>query len=256
MIRFAALLFVIILAIGCSNKIDDKVGQEMIKALENNNVMLDKAADDIFHEFQKKLEKPDTKEKAEIWFPKARLADSLCKQFITQTYDKQNLYNQFINYKNKIVEINIKAKEELKETLAQNFSETNKSNTVDTLAFSLYKNKSIQLRNIFIDWCLKQIGATGWSCEFPIGFTSQNSTHFKPNQKLEITVGIGYYSTKLHQKIYVDNKEVYLTREGVAEYKINVGTTLGKHKKKITISYISPDGATHTMEKEISYTVD
>ena len=75
-----SLFFSAIFFVGCKNKVDDKLEKEIIRTLEENNKMLNMATKKTESDFYKKLAEPETKEKAEIWFPKVQLADSLLKE--------------------------------------------------------------------------------------------------------------------------------------------------------------------------------
>lgn len=248
----------VIFLVACNSKVDDKLEQEMIRTLEQNNVMLDIAEEKIEEDFRKKLSEPETKEKAEIWFPKVQQANSLLKQLIKKMEDSksslkgENLNNLFSEYKSAIEKLDAKTKDDLSEVFTNKSLETKNTN----VNIHLIKNKAIILRNIFNKWCLNQIGTVGWSCEFPTALTSQNATHFKPNEKLEIIAGIGVYSSRMNPQIFIGNKKINLQPEGYAKNKVNVGTKLGTFKKLVKISFKKPDGTIGTVEREIKYTVD
>ena len=71
-----------------------------------------------------------------------------------------------------------------------------------------------------------------------------------------ITAGVGAFSTAASPKIFVNDKEIQLNSDGVAEYKTKVPNEIGTYKKQVKIEYIKPDGTRGSVEKEIIYTVD
>lgn len=262
MTRFAALILaIIIFGVGCKNKIDDKLAKEIIKTLEQNNEMLESDAENMSATLKALTEKPATREKAIYWSSRAFCADSLLYSFCeriknTQTsISYEDLNNLFINYKNKISIIDSKASEELNDILKQD-SILSKKNNIGNLDVCLYNSKAIRLRNIFYNWCLKQIGTNDDGYDKFMAIASQNSTHFKPNEQLEIYAGVGQFNYKTQTQVLIDNQEIKTDFEGIAEYKINVGNRKGKHSKNVSIIFTRPDGQRETVRKQITYTVD
>lgn len=250
--------------VGCKSKVDDKLEQEIIKTLDENNKMLDESAKGIEEAIDTYKKDPKTAYKAEIRYPEICKANSLLKLFhkeldsaLINTSEKdKNLQALFANFKNKILDIDSNAREDLKMLFLGTEVDSNSLKFSRSVTLGLYKNKATILRNIFNKWCYNQIGTVGWTCEFPILLTSQNATHFKTNERLEIVAGIGVYSTRMNPTILIDRKEIKLTPEGYAKYNINVGNKLGKFKKDVNITYKKPDGTLGTSTKEIIYTVD
>lgn len=254
--------------VGCKNKVDDKLEKEIIRTLEENNKMLNMAAKKTESDFYKKLAEPETKEKAEIWFSKVQLADSLLKELNKNLQNSNSNQVQIVSlynhYCNELMNLDLRAKEELTDTAYcaidsafNNLVGIGKEYSTNlNLIIHLYKNKAAIKRNIFSNWCLNQIHTCGWHYETFNPLVSTNSHHFKPNEKLEIVAGIGYYSTKAHPQVYINDKEISLSPEGVAKYLINVGNKIGTFKKLVKILFTKPDGTLGTSTKEIIYTVD
>lgn len=252
----AAIFFV-----SCNNRIDDKLEQEIIRNLEQNNAMLDEAASKIFADFEKKSLKPETREKALFWLPTVNLVDTFLRKLNNilskSEINKQSICLSYNNYVNEILNINPRAKEELKNFYSEVFLKEDCENINLKISREMCKNKAIVLRNIFIEWCLKQIGSTdGCGYDKFMAIASQNSTHFKPNEDIEIYAGIGAFNKTSQPTIKVDDETIPVNYDGVIEYKSNVGNRKGKFTKKIVIIFTLPDGRKETIEKEIKYTVD
>lgn len=255
------LLATIFFCISCHNRIDDKLEQEIIKTLEQNNEMLDNVSSNMNASLKALAEKPETKEKAIYWSARALFADSLLNSFLERTKNKryscsyENLTNLFIDYKNKMAVIDLRAGKELKNALAQEAALLNSSNITD-LDMCLFENKTIRVRNAFIDWCLKQIGTTGGGYDSFMGIASQNSIHFKPNDSLEIYAGVGQFNSKTQTQVLINNQPIETNFDGIAEYKINVGNKRGKFSKRVSIIFSNFYKQKDTVTKQIFYTVD
>jgi gliding motility-associated protein GldM len=76
MINMMYLVLTALLALNVSNEILNAF-KTVNNSLNTASSMVEKKNDDIFKSFQKKLEDPKTKEKAEIWMPKAQKAKAL-----------------------------------------------------------------------------------------------------------------------------------------------------------------------------------
>lgn len=248
--------------VGCKNKVDDKLEKEIIKTLEENNKILNISNKEIESSFDILLQRPQTKEKAKIWFRKTKIADTLLNQFLNSidsldstSPDLNLLFNSYIRY---IEKIDNWSNEELKDAFEKfKLNENNKGKS-NKLEKEIYKNKASIIRNMFNKYCLLQIGSTdgeGFYDSFSV-ITAQNSTHFKPNENLEITAGVASFSKASKPRITIAGRIIPLNDDAVAEYKINVGNKIGTFKKLVKISFTKPDGTLGTSTKEIIYTVD
>lgn len=277
MIRYTALAFaLIILIVGCKNKVDDKLEKEIIHSLYLNNWQLNVEAEKMYDDLTLKAKSSTTEDRAYIYLGKIKIVDSLLLLVDTALNDiasrkinyGNDLYDILINYKNNIFNLDKEAKESIKnnfsitnhisnkEEKAKNFFINEVEKQGANLSTAIYRNKAILLRNIFFDWCTNQFGGCNLISYSSWSIACQNSTHFKQNEKLRITAGAGAFSKKSKLQVLINGDTIPINNDGVAEFEFNVGNKKGKFSKKVSIQYYRPNGEKYITDKEIIYTVD
>jgi len=269
---FISLLFLV----GCQNNSNVKLEEEVIKLLQQNNEQLNEEAILMYHDLEYKTRSLDTEAKAFYYLREVNAADSCFKNLIpaiNEILEKKNneltLKKLLNTYKNNLFKLDIKFKEYVdnnfyyfkfdsansKEILRKFEIENYSSN--NTLNNELAKNKATLMRNYFFKWCIRN--ATP-GCDLAYysfqAIAGQNSTKFNINDELVINAGIGAFNKNIKSTIIIDKDTLDTNNEGVAEYKIKVGNKRGKFSKKVSISYVRPNGEKQNIEKEIIYTVE
>jgi gliding motility-associated protein GldM len=112
------------------------------------------------------------------------------------------------------------------------------------------KNSTAQAVEIFH----KQVGQVEVIYDKFQAIASQSSQYLMPGQELVITGGVGAFNSKSQPTVSVDGATVPTNADGVAEYKTVVSSP-GSYSKKVTISFVKPDGKTDRVEKEIKFVV-
>ncbi len=113
------------------------------------------------------------------------------------------------------------------------------------------KNSEAQV----VEYCHNQIGQVKVVYNQFQAFTGQSSQYLMPGQELEITAGIGAFSSEAKPNSHILTvRTCPLGSDGAALYKTTVGGA-GSYTKKVRISFVKPDGTQGAMEKAISYTV-
>lgn len=82
----------------------------------------------------------------------------------------------------------------------------------------------------------------------------QNSNYLMPGQELEISAGVGAFSTEAKPTITIGGSTVPLNEEGMAVFKTNV-SNMGTNTIPVNIRYVDQDGNPQTINKTIEYTV-
>ncbi len=108
------------------------------------------------------------------------------------------------------------------------------------------------LIHYFVMQC--EIGFCGYYRYVPI--IVQNSTYFKPNDELEITAGIGDFSSKTKPEFIINKKKLELEPDGAARYKMQVSNEKGKHIVPVKVSFIKPNGEKEFETKYVIYYVE
>ena len=100
-------------------------------------------------------------------------------------------------------------------------------------------------------------GYRGCSYDAYNAIITQSSEQLKPNHILELAAGIGKFEFHPNAKFIVGNKEVPIdSTDGIAVYKMRVSNEKGKHKVRVKLSWTKPNGKPILLEKEIVYSVE
>ena len=284
-INCCKIFFVCFVVVSCGkSKEDEKLFVELNLALESSNKIIEGKSTDYLEELKLKKEDMKTKEIASIWESKAKNVQKLSNELIVyldllqiqtsegRTLDAteiKTLYTNLITYKRKVLQIderiaadigmvisltnNKKDSTEITESIFNtSFDKLNSS-----IILAILKNRIVTIKEMLIEYCSFN-AKPGCLLHFESfqAIASQNSTKFKPAETLQITAGVGAFSTAASPKIFVNDKEIQLNSDGVAEYKTKVPNEIGTYKKQVKIEYIKPDGTRGSVEKEIIYTVD
>jgi gliding motility-associated protein GldM len=91
--------------------------------------------------------------------------------------------------------------------------------------------------------------------DFPTALITQSSNYVKAGEEIEITAGIGTYSAIVQPKININGKDIALSNEPVAIYKLKASMKSGKYHIPVKIEFMKPDGTKAVAKKDIEYTV-
>ena len=119
---------------------------------------------------------------------------------------------------------------------------------------SKFQNDVKNSESQMIDYCYKQIGSVKVVFDKFEAFAGTNATYLMPNDELEVTAGIGAFSSAAKPDIYINGVKQSLNADGVADYKSKVSGT-GAHDVTVKIEYTKPDGTKDQTTKVIKYTV-
>jgi len=281
-INCCKVLLVCLVIVSCGRgKEEEKLFEELNLCLESSNKTIDAKSRNFLFAINEKMKDAKTHDHTAFWKPKADSIDKFSVELINyidslknitsrklNEGDLKKLYNKLIIYKQKIqlldsvmykdLSKDIQITTELQNADEQTEIEFCKSFNISSqlLNLAIYKNRIIKIKAALLEYCNMQTTYTVCSFDSFQAIASQNSTHFKPNETLEITAGIGAFSKSAMPLITVDGKPILLNADGVAEYKTKVADKKGKFSKLVKIEYRKPDGTAGSAEKEIIYTVD
>lgn len=83
----------------------------------------------------------------------------------------------------------------------------------------------------------------------------QSSSYVKAGEKIEITAGIGSFSTQERPVITINRNNVSLRETGAAVYSFKASNKPGKHFVPVKIEFTNQDGQKMTQEFNVKYTV-
>jgi hypothetical protein len=110
------------------------------------------------------------------------------------------------------------------------------------------------MENNFVSYCNSKIMSyDGYSRFSPLMGLSSNCV--KAGDKIEVTAGVGYFSTLAKPIVTIDRKIVPLDPDGIAFYKFKTASKAGKYSMPIKIEYTQTNGIRTFWERNIDYTV-
>jgi len=210
------------------------------------------------------------KDTSKFFVFKSENKDAVSKLFIEEGKGKQ-LYNRLKDFTNSMhnvdPEINIYYDELIKSNddyLVYNipdekeFTETFFNNVSAAAAISLlakFENDIRNTENKFVVFCFDK--STVIFCGYTVfkAIVGQSSNCVKAGDAIDITAGIGAFSTSAGPTFTVDNKKITANEEGVMVYKFRTQSKAGTYAKAVTIEYTKPDGTKSVHTYNIEYTV-
>ncbi|MEI6086304.1 MAG: gliding motility protein GldM [Bacteroidota bacterium] len=312
MINMMYLVLTALLALNVSNEILNAF-KTVNNSLNTASSMVEKKNVDIFKSFQKKLEDPKTKEKAEIWMPKAQKAKGLSDELYAyidalklelkqesglklvdgvEDYKEDDLeaatrllvenaptgkgkgkilFDKLKKYKEDLLAIDKDVAKEIGPTLPLDLTPPPTKNAAvkDNMAYlyfhmtptiaaitilSKFQNDIKNSEAQVVEYCHKEIGEVELIYDEFQAFAGTNSQYLMPGEELIITAGIGAFSKAAKPNISIDGATIAVKEDGSAEYKTTVSGS-GSAVKKVSISFVKPDGTIAKVDKEVRYTV-
>ena len=119
---------------------------------------------------------------------------------------------------------------------------------------SKFQNDVKVTENNIIQECHNKVGEVKVRYDRFAAIVGQNSSYLMPGQDLEITAGVGAFSTASLPTINIGGANVTVGPEGTALQKITAGG-IGPHSVPVRITYTDQDGKPQVVEKTVEYTV-
>ena len=290
--RLLMLVVISSFLVSCKDKEKDKLYDELIAGYQRENAAVKSMNHRVYWSLNDKIRKQETMDVALEWEPKARVifnnTDTLinyldsCINNITQDSTKNDLnkdynnnfssglYKRLLNYKTICFKLDPELKSNFKNNLfltattkdtieqpLKIFMETGIKDKKQAVAFLAgIENKVLSMEFALIDFCDKK---TAYTDDFYFSFcaiAAQNTDHLKAGEKLHITAGEGCFSKKRKNRIFINNRQIKLNAEGIAEYEIKAPDKPGKYHIPVKIEYSKQDSTKGFVDKDIVYTVD
>jgi len=105
-----------------------------------------------------------------------------------------------------------------------------------------------------VAFCHEQVGRVAVRFDTYAAIIGQSSSYVMPGQEVEITAGVGAFSTGAKPEITINGSRAALEADGAARAKFTAGG-VGQHSVPVTIVYLDQDGKRQTITKNIDYTV-
>lgn len=118
---------------------------------------------------------------------------------------------------------------------------------------SKFQNNVKNAENQVVSFCHEQIGAVKVKFDKTDVLVGQSSNYVMPGEEIEITAGVGAYSSAAQPKISINGSAATVT-DGKGVYKF-AANGAGAHKVPVTVTYLDQDGVQQTKTQEVEYTV-
>jgi hypothetical protein len=255
---------------------EDAVIRMLGEELQGASLLISNNTNELRKAFNECLVEPISMEKALIWQPKVNLIekesnflfDLINNERLKSTIDWEILAKALKSSKEKILSIDIQLTKEFANKIKRvdepldsldkkdklNFLYSISHKTQQTILLKVFNRIKI-LENDLIRYCFYN------SKRFSCGFDSfgiligQSTTHLKPGEQLEISAGVGAFSTASKPYITIDNKKLE-TLDGLATYKTRVNGTIGKHFIPVKVEFTDENGKVKITNQTVEYTID
>jgi len=252
------------------------------ESMENSNASINISSTQILHSLDDKSRDYSTKEKADIWLPRAQKIQKLSEEVFNyiEGLKKTNkinaetaneLFARLIKYKEDILTVDSSIRYVFAENLnlismsfdtakqtGNDFYKTffkNSFSLSTSAMLSKLQNNIKVIENKTVTFCHQQIAFHGHIDYFFEALVGQNSKYVKAGEKIEITAGIGSFSTQARPVITINRKNVPLRETGAAVYSFKASNNPGKHFVPVKIEFIDQNGIKNIREFSVDYTV-
>ena len=119
---------------------------------------------------------------------------------------------------------------------------------------SKFQNDIRTTENRIVAYCHTKVGEVAVRFDTYSPLVGASSTYLMPGQEMEITAGLGAFSSQKKPTITINGAPSSIEADGLARRKFNV-PGVGAHSATVVISYTDQEGNPRTETKKIDYTV-
>ena len=272
------LVLTAILALNVSNEVINAF-KVVDKSLITSNNNISASNNTLYKSLEEKLTKPESKEKASIWEPRAMQARKLSADMMSyidnlklslkheadlkmkwdsklkdsvEDYREDNLDASTRLFENRGEGPKLEARlnQYKKEMLNIGMPE---DPSIKKQFESNFQNNIKNAESMVVAYCHSQIGAVEVHMDQVGVLVGQSSNYLMPGQELIVTAGVGAYSSTVKSNISINGSPVNLVN-GQGSYKTIVSGA-GDHTVQINGSFIGEDGKDVPIHQTVTYTV-
>ena len=119
---------------------------------------------------------------------------------------------------------------------------------------SKFQNDVKVSENKVVAFCHEQVGKVEVQQDAYAAIAVADATYVLPGQEVNVTAGVGGFSTKVSPRISINGQGVNVDADGTAKLKIT-GSALGAHSIPVHIEYTDQNNKIIKVDKKIDYTV-
>lgn len=255
------------------------------QSLETSNEHLNISTEQNLRALEVKTTRPETTERAGIWFPKAKKIKEFSKEIEknieglkkTGNVSRESilgLYDRLVEFNTNVLGIDpeigaafmkeglfekgsaFRSSKDASDFFSRYFK--NNGRESDYAVLTTIQNDVLTAEDKTISFCLNKIGMVdgeGFYSSFS-ALVSQNSKVFKPGDDIEIFAGMGTFTRTGQPEISINNLQVPIDDDGVAKFRRPITEKPGKYSIPVSIRYFDQvTGAYETKQVNIEYTV-
>ena len=119
---------------------------------------------------------------------------------------------------------------------------------------SKFQNDVKTTENKLIQYCHNQVGAVKIVNDAFAAIAVADANYILPGQKINVTAGVGGFSTHASPIITINGQSAKIDETGVAKQEVD-GGGVGEHTINVHITYTDQDGKVNNVDRPIKYTV-
>ncbi len=282
----SAVLAMMLFFSACTGKSDNNkaVIKALQESLESSNTAINVSSTDILHSLDEKSRDYSTKERADVWLPKAQHIQKLSEEIFNYVEGLKKANNIKIKTANELFAKLMRHKEDILAVDSSIMYEFAKNIILISRSFDTTKQTGNDFYNTFfrnsaalstsamltklqnnikiienktITYCHNKIGVTdgdGFFDSFS-AIAALSSSYVKAGEAIEITAGICSFSTRESPVITINRKNISLRETGEAIYSFKASNKPGKHFVLVRIDYFDQNGNKQYITKQLEYTV-
>lgn len=278
-----AITFLFAFAACNNNDKDDALFKSTCESLTASNNQIRHDVLNIFSTMHQRLDLPESVEKAKYYMPLMESINNHSKKIIDEidsfkfhVNDKSKaslLYQHLKDYRLKMLTLDTLLNQEVQEkyiVVSNDFDslkQTEKefwdiffdgvSKSKSNLILTTFQNNiwNIELNMLHYYLVKSEINFCGYFDSYTF-IISQNRTHVKPKENIEIVAGMGAFTKQFNPKVYSSNKLFENSPDGSFNFSFTASQKFGKHIIPVKIDYVDRNGKNQTTIKDVVYYVD
>lgn len=106
-----------------------------------------------------------------------------------------------------------------------------------------------------VAFCYSRVGSTSFIIYRTVPLITQSANCVQAGDEIKIVAGVGACSNDARPTITIQEKNISLNGDAVANYKFKASKEMGKHIVPVKVDYIDQNGVKHAVTENIEYTV-
>lgn len=273
--RLCSLIMLICFCSACHNSRKDPLIDSVQQSMERSILTVNNMSQISLNSLREKISDPRSSGKAREWLPKADLVELRSRE-ITAYVEKltgvqkngKALHQKINEYANAILSIHPMINETFKREFTDSLIPRNYNPSLwkilalfddadaqkQAMLLSQLRLAIAERNNDLIRFCNDQ-ASLGCVLSFETfsAIIGQNSQALLPGEKLDITAGIGAFSTRAQPRVTVNGHQQPIASDGVTRYSFTPTGKPGEYQVPVVIDFVDQDGVERSILKNLSY---